>query len=50
MPHWLGSPGEVLWIKAPQVPCTVALLIVWNEVGRKTHTEATHLDAVSKQR
>lgn len=50
VPHLLGSPGAALRIKSPHVPCTVALLTVWNEAGRKTHIGATHLGAVSKQR
>lgn len=49
VPHLLGSPGAALRIKSPHVPCTVALLTVWNEAGRKTHIGATHLGAVSKQ-
>lgn len=50
VPHLLGSPGAVLQITVPHVRCTVALLTVTNEAGRKTHIGATHLGAVSRQR
>lgn len=50
VPHLLGSPGAVLWIKEPHIPCTVALLTVPNEAGRQSHLGTAHLGAVSKQR
>lgn len=50
VPHLLGSPGAVLCIEEPHIPCTVAPLTVPNEAGRESHIGTTHLGAVSKQR
>lgn len=50
VPHLLASPGALLCIQAPHIQCTVALLTVQNEAGRKTHIGAAHLGALSKQR